>query len=201
MKRTIIFGAAIAVGLTLAACSASTTGSATPSPSASAAGPSSGASTGKLTAPPVATPLDVTKFEQNPCGALTAAQASRIANLTTTSGSSGGTSPICGWRDESRNSIAFSFIRGGGLSDAYGYQDSQSGYFKVAPDVSGYPAVFSGTSDDRTMGGCQMIIGVRNDEEMTVYSTLRPSSPHYADPCSLTQKAAEAAIATLKGGS
>jgi hypothetical protein len=79
--------------------------------------------------------------------------------------------PICGWRDESRNSIAFSFIRGGGLSDAYGYQDSQSGYFKGAPDVSEYPAVFSGTSDDRTMGGCQMIIGVRNDEEMTVYST------------------------------
>jgi hypothetical protein len=159
-----------------------------------------GASSGKLTAPQVTNPLDVSKFEQNPCGVLTAAQAGQLANLTKTSGSSGGVSPICTWKDDSYNDIGFSFVRGGGLNDAYAYQDSQSGYFKVAPAVSGYPAVFSGTSDDRTTGGCQLIVGVRNDEEMQVNVSFVASSPHYKDPCAVTQQAAEAAIATLKGG-
>jgi hypothetical protein len=193
-------GCVVTVGFTLAACSTSTTGNASPSSSPSTASPSSSTSVGKSAAPPVTNPLDVVKFEQNPCTVLTTEQATQVASLTTTSGNSGGATPICSWRDENHNSIAFSFVRGGGLSDAYAYQDSESGYFKVAPDVSGYPAIFSGTSDDRTTGGCQLIIGVRNDEEMTVYSTLRPSSPNYSDPCSLTQKAAQAAIATLKGG-
>jgi hypothetical protein len=194
-------GGVMAAGLTLAACSTSTTGNATPSPSSSAASPSSGASSGKLTAPSVANPVDVTKFEQNPCSALTSAQASQVAQLTKTGGNFGGNPPTCQWKDDNYNGVSFSFVRGGGLNDAYAYQDSQSGYFKVAPDVSGYPAVFSSPNDDRSKGNCQLIVGVRNDEEMVVNSSFVASSPYYSDPCSLTQKAAELAIATLKGGS
>ncbi|MCU1681535.1 MAG: hypothetical protein JWQ81_2274 [Amycolatopsis sp.] len=153
-----------------------------------------------MSAPQVANPLDVSKFEQNPCGVLTAAQASQLANLTKTSGNSSGNSPICSWKDDSYNDIGFGFVRGGGLSDAYGYQDSESGYFKVAPDVDGYPAVFSGPTDDRSKGGCQIGVGVSNTEVLTVDSSFVASSPYYSDPCSLSQKAAEAAITTLKGG-
>jgi hypothetical protein len=163
--------------------------------------PSSAASSTKLNAPQVSNPLDVTKFEQNPCGVLSQAQALQVANLTTTRVVADPTGPICRWLDDNRNSIAFSFARGAGLSDAYEYQDSQSGYFKVAPNIAGYPAVFSGTTDDRSKGGCQIITGVKNDEVMTVFSSLGVSSPYYSDPCSLAQKAAGAAIATLKGGS
>lgn len=201
MKRITVIVGLLAAGLSLAACSSSTTGNATPSPSTSASSPSTGASSGTLTAPQVANPLDVSKFEQNPCGLLTAAQAAQVAQLTKTDGGTGGSSPICGWADDSYNSISFGFVRGGGLSDVYRTQDSQSGYFKVAPDVAGYPAVFSGTTDDRSKGGCQLGIGVSNSEVLTVDSSFTTSSPHYGDPCSVTQQAAEVAIATLKGGS
>jgi hypothetical protein len=190
----------LATGLTLAACSTSTTGNATPSSTTSAAAPSSVTSSGTLAAPRVANPLDVGKFEQNPCGLLTSAQAVQLAQLTKTDGSTGGSLPICGWADDSYNSISFGFVRGQGLSDVYRTQNSQSGYFKVAPDIAGYPAVFSGTTDDRSKGGCQLGIGVSDSEVLTVDSSFTTSSPHYADPCSVTQKAAEAAIATLKGG-
>jgi uncharacterized protein DUF3558 len=200
LRRTITFGVALAVGLASAACSTSTGGNTSPPPSVPAAGPSTATSSAQLTAPPVSSPLNVTKFEHNPCDVLTSAQASRVANLTKTDGQTNSTFPICGWADGNHNSIAFSFVRGGGLSDAYEYQGSQSGYFKVASDVDGYPAVYSGTTDDRTKGGCQMIVGVRNDTEMIVNSSFRTSSPYYSDPCSVTQKAAEAAIVTLKGG-
>jgi hypothetical protein len=149
----------------------------------------------------VSHPLDAAKFEQNPCDVINQAQAGQIANLTKTRMIADTAGPICRWSDDNYNSVAFSFVHGNGLSDVYQYQDSQSGYFKVAPDVSGYPAVFSATTDDRLKGGCQMGVGIRNDEVMTVLSSFVASSPYYGDPCSLTQKAAEAAIATLKGAS
>lgn len=188
------------IGSTLTACSSSTTGNADPAPSSATQGPSTGTPGGHLTAPPVPNPLDVSKYEQNPCGVLTQAQAAEVAKLETTRLSSGASGPICRWQDADHNSIGFSFVHGGGLSDAYGYQESNSGYFKVIPQISGYPAVLSGTTDDRNRGGCQVIVGVRNDEEMTVYASLRPSSPNYGDPCSLAQKATEAALLTVKGG-
>jgi hypothetical protein len=45
-----------------------------------------------------------------------------------------------------------------------------------------------------------MGVGVRNDEVFTVNVSLRPSSPSYSDPCTITAKAAEAVVSTLKGG-
>lgn len=199
MKRATIFGVLVIAGFALSGCSTSTGGNATPSPTA--VGSATGTSKPKLTAPPVVNPLDVTKYEQNPCDAITASQAGQLANLTEREENGPGKFPICGWRDESRNSISFSFIRGGGLSDVYANQDDDSGYFQVAPDVSGYPAVFAGITDNRSKGGCTMGVGVRNDVQMMVDVSFRTSSPLYGDPCAAVQKAAAAAIATLKGGS
>ncbi|MFD8496015.1 DUF3558 domain-containing protein [Amycolatopsis sp. NPDC059657] len=199
MKRATIFSVLVAAGFTMAACSTSTGGTATPSPST--AGPATGTSKTKLTAPPVTNPLDAAKYEQNPCGVLNPAQASQVANLTKAGEPFGGQFKICQWKDDNYSGISFSFIRGGGLSDTYSNQDDDSGYFKVAPDVSGYPAVFAGITDDRSKGGCQMSVGVSETVQMVVNSSFDKSSPLYSDPCSVTQKAAEAAIATLKGGS
>jgi hypothetical protein len=69
------------------------------------------------------------------------------------------------------------------------------------PNVAGYPAVFGSIADGRPKGICTMVVGVRNDEVMTVTSLFSTSSPYRGDPCPVVQKAAEAAIATLKGGS
>jgi hypothetical protein len=189
----------VAVGIALAACSTSSPGNAVGPPVST--GPSTATSGTKLQAPRVPNPLDVTKFEKNPCNVLSPAQARQVANLTKTDGNDGSVFPICGWTDSNYNSVAFSFVRGNGLSDAYQNQDSGSGYFQVAPDVAGYPAAFTSVSDGRSKGTCTMYVGVRNDDVMTVSSSFSASSPYRGDPCPVVQKAAEAAVATLKGGS
>lgn len=199
MKRKKAFAFLIAAGFMLAACSNSTGGNATPSPTA--AGPVTETGKTRLTAPPVSNPLNVSKYEPNPCTVLTAAQASQVAGLTKTGENFGGKFPICQWKDDNYNRIGFTFTIGGGLSDTYSNQDDDSGYFKVAPDVSGYPAVFAGITDDRSKGGCQLVVGVSETVQLVVNSSFDKSSPLYGDPCSVTQKAAEAAIVTLKGGS
>lgn len=154
-----------------------------------------------LSAPPVPSPLETSKFEQDPCNVLTQAQASQVANLTSNRKADGNVAPICVWTDADHNRVTFGFVPGsGGLATVYKNQGNKSGYFKVAPVVGGYPAAFFGPSDDRNDGGCQVAVGVRNDEVITVGVTFRQSSPYYSDPCAITVKAAEAAVSTLKGG-
>jgi len=71
----------------------------------------------------------------------------------------------------------------------------------VAPDIGGYPAVFGGPYDDRNKGGCQVAVGINDDEIITVSVNFRKGlSPYYSDPCPAAVKAAEAAMATLKCG-
>jgi hypothetical protein len=196
MKLIVIAGVAATTLLALAAC---TTPVNSPTPLASS-GPSSPTSS-KLTAPQVPNPLDVSKFEQDPCSVLSQAQASQVANLTTSSKADGTVAPICSWADDDHNTVAFGFVPGnGGLTTSYKNQDNKSGYFAVAPDIGGYPAAFLGPVDDRDDGDCQVAVGVTNDEVITVNASFRDSSPYYSDPCSLAVKAAEAAMATLKGG-
>ncbi|MDT7729652.1 MAG: hypothetical protein QOI21_6228 [Actinomycetota bacterium] len=195
MKLIVIAGVAASALLALAACSTPVS-SQTPLPSS---GPSSPTSS-KLTAPQVPNPLDVSKFEQDPCSVLSQTQASQVANLTTSRKTDGNVAPICVWSDSDQNRVTFGFVPGDGLSSVYKSQDSQSGYFQVAPEVAGYPAVFSGPHDDRNDGRCQIGVGVRDNEVITISATFRNPSPYYADPCSLAVKAAEAAVTTLKGG-
>jgi hypothetical protein len=196
VKLIVIAGVAVTTLLALAAC---TTPVSSQTPLASS-GPSS-PTTSKLTAPQVSNPLDVSKFEQDPCKVLSLAQASQVANLATSSKADGNVAPICSWADSNHNTVAFGFVPGnGGLSTVYKNQDNKSGYFKVAPDVAGYPAAFFGSNDDRNRGGCQVAVGVSNDEVITISTDFRNSSPYYSDPCPVVLKAAEAAMATLKGG-
>jgi hypothetical protein len=195
VKRLVVGGAATAL-FALAACS---TPVSSQTPLASS-GPSSPASS-KLTAPQVPNPLDASKFEQDPCKVLSQAQAVQVANLTTSRKTDGNVAPICAWSDSDHNRISFGFIPGnGGLSTSYKSQDSKSGYFAVAPDVAGYPAVYGAPYDDRSDGGCQVAVGLSNDEVVTVGVAFRKPSPYFNDPCSLAVKAAGAAMATLKGG-
>ncbi|WP_329057064.1 DUF3558 domain-containing protein [Amycolatopsis sp. NBC_01488] len=163
-------------------------------------GPSTPTGT-SLTAPPVPSPLDTAKVEQDPCSALSQAQAAQVANLTSNRKSDGNVAPICTWTDSDHNSVAIGFVpANGGLATVYKNQDNKSGYFKVAPDVGGYPAAFFGAADFRNDGGCQIAVGVKNDEVFTVNVEFQNSSPYYSDPCAISAKAAEAVVSTLKGG-
>ncbi|WP_245614503.1 DUF3558 domain-containing protein [Actinokineospora inagensis] len=154
-----------------------------------------------LTAPPVPNPLDTAKFEQNPCAVLSQAQAAQVANLTANRQINGNVAPMCIWTDADSNSVAIGFVpANGGLATVYKGQDNKSGYFEVSPNVGGYPAAFFGSADFRNSGGCQIAVGVHDDEVFTVNIDLQKSSPSYQDPCAISTKAAEAAVSTLKGG-
>lgn len=196
MKRVVSAGLVTTALLALAACS---TPANNQTPSASS-GPSSPASS-KLTAPPVPSPLDASKFEQDPCTVLSQDQATHVANLTTRNKSDGNVAPICTWMDSDHNRVTLGFVPGnGGLATVYKNQDNESGYFKVAPDVMGYPAAFFGPHDDRNQGACQVATGVSNDNVITISADFQNSSSYYSDPCSVVIKAAEAAVTTMKGG-
>ncbi|RJQ84463.1 DUF3558 domain-containing protein [Amycolatopsis panacis] len=184
--------------LVAAACS-STPG--TLSPESSASAPASPSSAGPQV-PQVTSPLDVAKYEQDPCSALTSTQAKQVIGAARSSKDDGNVAPMCTWFDSDNSGISLGFLPGqGGLATTYKNSiDAGGGYFEVSPAVSGYPAAFSAVYDSRKSGGCQIAVGVTNNETFTVSSLLRKSSPFYGDPCSLVTKIAEAAVTTIKAG-
>ena len=196
-KATALVAAA---GLLLAATAACSSNPGTPAPASSAA-PSAPASSGP-NVPKVPAPLTVAKYEQDPCSLLTAAQANEVIKSVRTTKAAGNAAPICTWFDADDSGLTIGFLpHQGGLATIYQNSgDSTAGYFKPAPDVAGYPAAFFSNMDDRSRGGCQVAVGVTDDEVFTSSVLLQQSSPSYADPCALAAKAAAAAVTTIKAG-
>lgn len=196
---TKIITRAAATGLLLIAGTACSSTPGTPNPASSSA--RSSPTNSAPNAPQVTNPLDVGKYEQDPCAVLTKAQATEVFQAVRNRTSSGNFAPRCTWYDSKDNSISISFLPGqGGLSTSYKNGGGSGGYFEAAPDVSDYPAVYSAVLDDRKSGGCQIGVGVKNDEIFTLSAILDKNSPSYSDPCSLVRKVAEAAVTTIKAG-
>jgi hypothetical protein len=152
----------------------------------------------------VSNPLDVSKFEKNPCGLLSNAQANQILTVTRSVVSPGATdSTICGWKDEGGDTLALGMVGGnGGLSTSYRQHRTDSpGYFIPVPDIEGYPALLASVADLRSKGSCTVSVGVRDDEVMVVNMDYVLPAPGQGDPCQLAQKAAGLAVVTIKGGS
>ncbi|WP_406640629.1 DUF3558 domain-containing protein [Amycolatopsis sp. WGS_07] len=186
-------------GLVLLAVTACSSTPGTPVPATP--GPSSAPTSTSRSVPKVSNPLDATKYEQNPCSLLSQAQATEVIKAVRNRQGQGLVAPICSWYDADNNRVGLGLLPGqGGLAGAYTNSDSESGYFEVAPDVNGYPAVFAGTTDDRKRGGCQVAVGIKDDETFTASVALRTTSPLYNDPCSLAVKTAAAAVTTIKAG-
>jgi hypothetical protein len=203
VTRKAAFAAILVAGLTLSACSNSTTGSGTPSAGSPASDSPTGTSSTALVAPKVSNPLDVAKYEKNPCGLLTTAQANQILTVARSVVSPGATdSTICGWKNEGGDEISLGMLGGnGGLSTVYSqYQPGDPGYFIPIPDIEGYPGLFTSVADLRSKGSCTVYVGVRDDEIMTVNMDYVLPAPGQGDPCQLAQKAAGLAVTTVKGG-
>ncbi|RJQ84087.1 DUF3558 domain-containing protein [Amycolatopsis panacis] len=188
-------------GLLLLVATACSVSPGSPGPASSGGAPASPSSTGPKV-PQVSNPLDATKYEQDPCSVLTEAQAGGVFGAVRKREAGGTVAPLCTWNDRDNSGISVGFLpRQGGLATTYENSvNAGAGYFEAAPEVAGYPAAFSAVHDDRKTGGCQIAVGVTNDEVFTVSSLLRQSSPHYNDPCALVTKVAEAAVTTLKAG-
>ncbi len=200
MNRVKPIALAATGGLVLLAVTACSSTPGTPVPAAPESSSSAPTSTTR-SVPKVSNPLDATKYEQNPCALLSQAQATEVINAVRNRQGKGLVAPICTWYDADNNSVGLGLLPGqGGLAGAYTNADSESGYFEAAPEVNGYPAVFAGTTDDRKRGGCQIAVGIKDDELFTASVRLRTTSPLYNDPCSLAVKTATAAVTTIKAG-
>ncbi|WP_218951898.1 DUF3558 domain-containing protein [Amycolatopsis anabasis] len=194
MIRLRTLAALAAVGVVLAGCSDTKDG--TPSP-ASPAGQSSGADPG-TGVPPVETPLDTARFEQDPCSLLTSAQAQEIAGLVKSTPDNAQGGPSCQWQDPSGFGINIGFIPNG-LRNLYSqHKAGRVSYFEPVASVAGYPGAFGALGDVRAQGTCTLSVGVRNDLAMSVVSTL--GSQRGAQSCQVVLKAAETAVTTIKGG-
>lgn len=149
--------------------------------------------------PQVTEPLEVARYEQNPCALLP--QAAEVFHAVRSRKIAGNVAPVCTWNDSANSSLAIGLLPGqGGLATVY-QNRSSTGYFEPAPSIDGYPAVFTNALDNRADGGCQIAVGVRADEAFTNSVILFKQSPSYDDPCAVAVKAAKAVVATLKTGS
>ncbi|MGH3948574.1 MAG: DUF3558 domain-containing protein [Pseudonocardiaceae bacterium] len=160
-------------------------------------------------APKVEKPIDTGQFEAGPCSVASARQL-RKAGFTVKSAESepdGTTGSECIWKfergpDGARyGSLAGTFIglHDQGLSALYARRSSYQ-VFDVIPSVAGYPAVVYDTSDYGQKGLCAVSVGIRDDQNYEIATSLDTGHPDYADSCKVALEIAEIAVETMKKG-
>jgi hypothetical protein len=211
-----VSSALVVTGLVIAGCSGSKV-EGTPSGPASNGSSSTGASAAQDLhgAPPVANPLDTTKFQQNPCASLTAVQLQHLRDsidaATEPEPRKDGSGPACNWRASDRGSatnLDVGFLTAGsGLSSAYA-QKGDYAVFEKLPDIQGYPAVVAMSIDGRSTGDCSIQVGVTDQLVVSVQIGVSSvpgangqANPYYKEPCPAAQQVAEAVVTTLRGRS
>jgi Protein of unknown function (DUF3558) len=202
-----------AVVLALAGCSTTTTGT----PSAQGGGqpvvtegqtntpdgaPDESAKPGpgnNFGAPKVATPLDVTKWQANPCSTLTTAQQHALGLTKPGKVDHSDLGNICDWSPAFDITYALGFnikfAPGGpaGLADAY--EAAGPGGMRRLPDVHGQPAATEPSQNIN--GSCTIYLGASDQIEYAASVTIGDQEPQYKDPCAVAQKIADDATATM----
>jgi hypothetical protein len=192
----------MAVFVLLAGCSDRVVGSESPSSSVATSTPAGGED---QAVPKVAHPLDVARYEKDPCATLTAEQLSQLGITTQAKPDLGNKQgPACEWNafDEAGLTIGATLLTvGSSLSKVYKQHDQgQWPFFKPVADVSGYPGVLVDSLDAVPKGKCQLVVAVRDDLIYSAQIDFDSDSKDYADPCPVVQKAAEMAVSTMKAG-
>jgi hypothetical protein len=199
-----------AVVLALAGCAATTTGTPSAEGGVTDAPTGTGGSDTSTSpgaddnhgAPKVATPLDIAKWQANPCGTLTTAQrhALGITEQGTVDHSDLGN--ICDWSPAFDLTYALGFNikfapgTPAGLANAY--QAAGPGGMRRLPDVHGQPAATEPSQN--TKGSCTIYLGATDQIEYAASVTIGDQQPQYRDPCSVALKIADDATATMKSG-
>ncbi|MEQ0559442.1 DUF3558 domain-containing protein [Amycolatopsis sp. NEAU-NG30] len=189
----------VSLALLLAGCSVDVAGKPSPVPSSE---PSEGDT---AVVPKVSQPLDVSRFEKEPCAAFTSDQ---LAGFGITRQPrpmpEDALGPSCMWNglDEGGVTLGARLLKSGSLSGLY-KKHEQGGlpYFQPVADISGYPGVLTDLLDAQPQGKCSAEVAVSNDRLYSVQVTISRNSKDYANPCPVAQKAAELAVSTMKGTS
>lgn len=155
-------------------------------------------------APAVANPLDTTAYQQDPCKALTSAQA-RELNVTPTSEIyDGGLGNGCQWFNEQtrgQTDVVFDDKDPRGLSALYAANKADKyEYFEQLAPIEGYPAIVRDVIDDRPRGNCTVVTGVTNEIAFEAIVQLSQANVGKKDPCDVAAQVAEMVLQTMKQG-
>ncbi|WP_410561762.1 DUF3558 domain-containing protein [Amycolatopsis sp. cmx-4-61] len=207
MRRTVLMFSA----LLLVAAGCSTTNPGTPSAVSSASGTvSPSESTSAVPGPgvpKVTHPIDVARFKQEPCGALTGSQVAALLG----SGVSGKpdlhapAGPTCSWdsAEVSQAGIGVIFVNADhlGLTSVYQAKDTKYHFFQPMESVDGFPLVAYGVSDERaTRGRCAVAIGVSDTQAVDLHIAQSEKNIGKKDPCGAAHDIAAQVLGNLRGG-
>lgn len=205
MRRTVPMFSA----LLLAAAACSTTNPGTPSASSPAPGPMSESNSALPGpgVPEVPHPVDVARFKQEPCGALTDSQVAELLgpgvsgkpDLQAPAG------PTCSWdaTDVSQAGIGVIFMNADqlGLTSVYEAKDKQYQFFQPMESLDGFPIVAYGVSDERTSRGrCAVALGVSNIQAVDIHVAQSEKNVGKKDPCVAAHDIAAQVLSNLRGG-
>lgn len=156
-------------------------------------------------APKVTHPLNTTKYQQNPCSVVTAAQLQALGGYVTGKASTSSIGPACLWTNTNTvSSLQVGYYNHGayaiGLTGIYMIKDKQYSYFQPT-QIADYPAVVTdraGNHGDK--GTCIVYVGVEDDLLVAFQVNLNEDAPNYTTACSVAQQFANDGMQTMKSG-
>lgn len=203
MRRTILVFSAVT--LALSACSTPTTNG-TPTPSSGGTSPTqSNSAILPPGVPRVEHPIDVTRFKQDPCTALTKSQAEELLGgapeAVQRDGSAG---PACAWSIPStaRPVIDVIISNFGDSGTAKFYAGKGTTYKLLEPlePIDGHPVTAYGIKDSRAQGDCSVALGTSDTQTLGISATQSEANVGKKDPCDVAREAAIRVLATIRGG-
>ena len=199
--------------LTLAGCVTVSKGDPSPDPKSevSTTNPSSPSSSGSEEdlpsdgAPKVEEPLvDASRFEQDPCSILTAAQAQELDLPAAGEQQDGALGLDCEWfNPDTRGEVTISSLANNrrGLSGFYAAnQRGEYAYFTELPPIEGFPAIATDVTDRRPEGRCIVVVGVTDQLAFGVSLQLSQVNVGQQDPCETAVMVTGIALQTMKKG-
>jgi hypothetical protein len=151
-------------------------------------------------APKVDNPLDTTRFQQDPCQALTPEQAQGLTFPPTGEPREAPLGKACTWTNpetEGLVEIHFSDRDPRGLSAQYKVKDEYA-YFVELSLIEGYPAIAADVVEDRDIGQCTVSVGVSDETTFSVAIRLSQVNVAEKDPCQTAAMVAGLALQTMK---
>ncbi|MGQ0838441.1 DUF3558 domain-containing protein [Actinokineospora sp.] len=154
-------------------------------------------------APKVESPIETTKFQQDPCLVLTDTQTTKLGVASPGTARATGVGNACRWRNDDGGSIEISWGEKipRGLSAAYKANNAgKYVYFNALPSIEGLPAVALDVVDRRDKGSCGVEVGVTDRLTFQVGLSQSRSKIGTAEPCRVAAEVAAEAVQTMKAG-
>ncbi len=154
-------------------------------------------------APGVEDPMDVTQFEQDPCRALTAAQARELNVPTTGKATEIAFGKGCTWMNTDsggQTTIQFFSSDERGLSSIYREaKGSDFEYFEPIDDIEGYPAVEYNIDEENPDTDCTVAVGVTDRLAFTNTTWLSSNNVGHDEPCDVAVRVTTMMMKTMQG--